>query len=890
MSDEKHLKVPPQNVEAERSVIGGILMDPDAANKVLEFLAPDDFYREAHKVTFDAIISLYQRSEPVDLITLTNELRKSSNLDAAGGASYLSTLVDSIPTAANIVHYGKIVHEKAILRRLIRGATQIAEQGYDEGTVEVDDFIDQAEQIIFEVAQRRYKPSFFPVKDIVKDSFKTIEELYERKEMVTGVATGFEDLDRLTSGLQRSDLVIVAGRPSMGKTAFALNIVAHAAKEAQVSCAVFSLEMSKEQLVQRLLCSEARVDASKLRGGFLAESDWPKLTRAAGVLSESMIYIDDSPALSVIEMRAKARRLQREKGLGLVVVDYLQLMRGVRGLESREREISEISRSLKALAKELGVPVVALSQLNRAVENRTDKRPQLADLRESGCLTADTRIIRSDTGELVTMGELYSRKTKNIPVLSMDASLKIKKSIMSHVFSTGVKEVFELKTASGKRIKATANHPFYTVGGWRKLGELREGDYVAVPRTFEQIDIKNDLPRERIILLAHMIGDGCYVKRQPVHYTNSDIKCLDIVANSAKREFAVTPRFIKQKNWYHVYLSANERLARGKRNPIAKWFDELGIYGQRSGEKIIPNIIFKQSSDNISLFVKHLWATDGCVHISRGNSNKVSIYYASKSRLLIDQLQTLLLRLGIQTRVNINRKKGYEPVHHLRVSDAVNQTLFLKNVGVFGEKEEVVKRALHIVKGVKTNPNADIIPREIWSYVKTLQKEKKISQRMLAQRLGMSYCGDTLFKSNLSRERLGRVGNILQDSRLGDLSCSDVLWDKVTFIESIGRHEVYDATVPGNHNFVAENIIVHNSIEQDADVVMFVYRDEVYNKESAEKGSAEIIVGKQRNGPIGRVKLAFLNQYTRFEPLAQGMDANFASAGGMAAETDDSPF
>jgi replicative DNA helicase len=408
MAEKVKMKVPPQNLEAERSVVGGMLIDKDAVSRVLEFLIPDDFYSERHKLVYSAIISLYQKNEPADLVTVTNELRSGGSLDGAGGASYLSTLVDATPTAANIVHYAKIVHEKAILRRLISGATEIAEMGYDEGQAGVDDFLDHAEQIIFEVAQRKFKPSFFAVKDIVKDSFKAIEELYEKKEMITGVATGFHELDRLTSGLQNSDLIIVAGRPSMGKTALALNIAAHAAMEAGVATAVFSLEMAKEQLVQRLLCSEAKVDAQKLRGGFLSDSDWPKLTRAAGSLSEANIYIDDSPAMNVLEMRAKSRRLQKDKGLGLIIVDYLQLMRGVGRVESREREISEISRSLKALAKELKVPVVALSQLNRAVENRQDRRPQLADLRESGSIEQD-----SDVVMFVYRDEVYNRDSED---------------------------------------------------------------------------------------------------------------------------------------------------------------------------------------------------------------------------------------------------------------------------------------------------------------------------------------------------------------------------------------------------------------------------------------------------------------------------------------------
>jgi len=373
-------------------VLGGMLLQNDSIHRVIELLCPEDFYRDAHKKIYQAIIELYQKNEPADLVTVTNILKKNGFLEDVGGATYLSELVDRVPTAANIASYGKIIREKAIVRHLISGASDIIAKGYDDQN-DVDEYLDSAEKIIFEIAQRRIHQGFFPLKDIVRDSFKAIEQLYEKKELITGVPTGYRDLDRITAGLQKSELIVIAGRPSMGKTALALNIVEHAAIEAGIVCAVFSLEMSKEQLVQRMLCSRAEVDASKLRGGFLAESDWPKLTRAAGLLSEASIFIDDSPALNVLEVRAKARRLQREHGLGLIVVDYLQLMRAIGRTESREREISEISRSLKALAKEIVVPVIALSQLNRGVEARQDKRPQLADLRESGAIEQDADVI-----------------------------------------------------------------------------------------------------------------------------------------------------------------------------------------------------------------------------------------------------------------------------------------------------------------------------------------------------------------------------------------------------------------------------------------------------------------------------------------------------------------
>jgi len=400
-----HGRIPPQNIEAEQSVLGSMIIDPEAVTKALEFINADDFYREAHKRIFSAMVDLYQRNEPVDLVTVTSALKSQGILDDCGGAAYLSNLAERVPTSANVVYYGKIVHEKAILRHLIWAATEIVEKSFAENA-DADSYLDDAERAIFSVAARKIKQSFYSVKDIVKDTFKTIEKLYEKKESITGIPTGYHELDRMLSGLQPADLVILAARPSMGKTALALNMVEYAAIEKNIPCAVFSLEMSKESLVQRLLCCEARVSGSKLRGGFLSESDWPKLTRAAGTLSDAPIYIDDTPAITALEMRAKARRLQKEKGIKLIVVDYLQLMRSAGRAESREREISEISGALKAIAKELKVPVVALSQLNRAVENRTDKRPQMADLRESGAIEQDADVIM-----FVYRDEVYNRES-----------------------------------------------------------------------------------------------------------------------------------------------------------------------------------------------------------------------------------------------------------------------------------------------------------------------------------------------------------------------------------------------------------------------------------------------------------------------------------------------
>ncbi|MEE9614589.1 MAG: replicative DNA helicase [Thermodesulfobacteriota bacterium] len=387
-------RVPPHNIEAEQSVLGSVLIDKEAINKALELLSPDgdDFYHEVHGKIFKGMVSLFEKNTPVDPVTLTDLFKDSDLLKSVGGVSYIGELAEAVPTAANFVYYARIVKEKALLRRLISAATEIASRGY-EGGERVDDFLDDAEKIIFQVAQEKDKKSCYALKDIVGHAFETIEKLYEKKTHVTGIATGFKDLDTLTAGFQDSDLIIIAGRPSMGKTAFALNIAEHAAIEGECPVAVFSLEMSKEQLTQRMLASRARVDLQRLRKGFLTDEDWSNLTTAVGTLYEAPVYIDDTPAQTVLEIRAKARRWKTELGLKLIVVDYLQLMRGRRNTDNREQEISEISRSLKALAKELNLPVVALSQLSRRPEQRDIKKPQLSDLRESGAIEQDADVV-----------------------------------------------------------------------------------------------------------------------------------------------------------------------------------------------------------------------------------------------------------------------------------------------------------------------------------------------------------------------------------------------------------------------------------------------------------------------------------------------------------------
>ncbi|GFO67081.1 replicative DNA helicase [Geomonas limicola] len=392
------------------SILGGILVDNEAINRALEILRPDDFYRESHRKIMQSMIELNERGEPCDLITMSTILKKKGELEEVGGGAYLATLVDFVPMAANIAYYCKIVKEKSITRKLISAATDIATQGYED-KVNVEELLDGAQKVIFEIAENKIQRAYFPVSEILKDTIKNIELLYEKKELVTGVPTGYLDLDKMTAGFHAGDLVIIAGRPAMGKTTFAINAAEYAAIDSEKTypAAIFSLEMPKEQLVERLLCSLARVDLSRLRTGHLNENDWPKLTKAAGRLHDSKIFIDDTPSLSIMELRAKARRLKSEHNIGIIVIDYLQLMRGGPNPESRQQEISDISRSLKGLAKELSIPVVALSQLNRGLEQRTDKRPMMSDLRESGAIEQDADIIM-----FVFREEVYDKENEDL--------------------------------------------------------------------------------------------------------------------------------------------------------------------------------------------------------------------------------------------------------------------------------------------------------------------------------------------------------------------------------------------------------------------------------------------------------------------------------------------
>jgi replicative DNA helicase len=855
-------RVPPQNLDAEVSVLGSMLLSKNAIAEVSEILGPEDFYRGAHRTMFEAMIGLYDRGEPVDLVTLGDALRRTGQLEGVGGDVALVEITERVPTAANALYYARIVADHALRRRLIEAGTDITRLGYDaEGA---DEAVDGAEQRIYDVAQRTRVSEFTPMKELLNASFERIERLHENSSAITGLGTGFHDFDELTAGLQPGNLVVLAARPGIGKSTLVMNIATNVAVDQRRPVAFFSLEMSQMELVDRVLSGHARVDLGRLKTGSLQETDWPKLSQAMGRLAEAPLFIDDTSDINLLEIRSKCRRLKQKFGLELIVVDYLQLMQSHRRTENRVQEVSELSRGMKVLAKELNVPVIALSQLSRKPEDRTDRRPQLSDLRESGCLTSDTRVLRADTNAEVTLGELVASGERNIPVWTVNADYKLVRGTMTHAFPSGTKDVFRLRLASGREVKASANHPFLTLDGWRRLDELAVGDRIAVPRVIGEPAQTTQWADEQVILLAHLIGDGCFASGQPLHYTSADPANLDAV-EAAARHFGVTARRVQQDTWWHLYLPAPYRLTWGKRNPIVAWLDELGLYGKRSREKFIPAPVFGLPRRQLALFLRHLWATDGSVTRWRRD---VRLYFASGSRALLEDLQVLLLRFEITATIRSSRKAGYDAMFSLDIESALPQLRFLDEIGVHGRRGEQARAQASFLRTVRPAPKRDTVPVEVWEQVTQRRLAKGMSNLALTRKAGLP--PQQLAVAAPTRARLLTIATALEDDHLAKLATTDLYWDRIVAVDAIGPTEVFDATVLGTHNFIANNIIVENSIEQDSDIVLFIYRDEVYNPETEAKGEAELIVAKHRNGPLRTVRLSFLAHHSRFASMARG--------------------
>ncbi|HEX7003164.1 MAG TPA: replicative DNA helicase [Trueperaceae bacterium] len=1270
-------RMPPQNLEAEQSVLGSVLLDNEVFSRIEGTLRTEHFYKEGHRKIFRAMERLFRRGDPIDLVTITEELRQSGDLEGVGSVPYLIGLADSVPTAAYAENYARIVVEKAILRELISTSGAIMQSAFDQA-MPLEQILDKAEASIFDMSSAKRTQDFQGMGELVTDTFAYINELFANPDPVSGLRTGFKELDQLTAGLQPSSLNVLAARPSMGKcltkdtllvvpgsgeritieefvrrrlrcvygisstgairptrvsdwidsgikpcfrvitrtgrsvevtghhpflthrgwtplhdlgvgdkvavprrlasfgqvsdlplgkvrllayfiagggltrsspvftntdpvivndftsligeyfpelrcrangiditvareyrpgqrkdlpnpltlwlrehrlmgkgaadkrfpdvvwqwdrermveflrvlfscegtiyalsearrprieftvasqelardvhhalvrfgivsklwrkterswrveitepesvdvygteigwlgekasrsfrphplrfsnsghlpndawravreaaaeaglslselarrsgenvgsgynphtgrglpqkrlagyaqvlerddlrqishpdlywddivsieaigehqvydltvpdganfvaadfcvhnTSLALSLAQHVALREAKPVGIFSLEMSGLQLVTRMLCSEARVDMSRVRNGQLSDRDFQRLADTAGRMSEAKIYIDDNADMTVMELRSRARRLVAEHGPGLIVIDYLQLMSGGTNNENRQQEISNISRGLKALARELDVPVLVLSQLSRAVESRPNKRPMLSDLRE--CVTGDTLVVLAD-GRRVPIRDLVG-KTPEVVALGTDGRLTVAKS--DKVWEVGTREVFEVRLASGRKIRATSKHRLVTQDGWKRIANISEGDRVALARHLPEPEAPVRWPDSEVALLGQLIGGGTYLSGQPLRYTTASEENSQTVLEGAQALGSTVKRYAGRG--CHQLLIGNNG-SRWKPAGVGGWLKQLGIFGQRSHQKRIPGEAFRLGNDQIALLLRHLWATDGCILAGKAGSNgSHTACYASNSRGLAFDVAALLLRLGIVARVKSTVKGDHRPGYQVFVSGTRDQRRFLEIVATHGPRVDPGRKLLEALApevGVQTN--VDTLPKEAFRAVRSAMAQREVSQRKVADLRGRSYGGMGNFVFNPSRETMLEHADLLQDAGLHEWATSDLFWDKVVEVVPAGEEVVYDLTVPGPSSWIADSIISHNSgaIEQDADLVMFIYRDEYYDPHSEKQGIAEVIIGKQRNGPVGTVELQFHNAHVRFNDLAR---------------------
>ena len=857
----------PHNLEAERSVLGAILVQNDAFNLAAQVIDSRDFYRDAHRRIFDRMAALSERNHAIDFVTLKEELGRAGELDEVGGPAYVASLADGVPRATNVEYYAKIVKEKATLRNLIYAANKIVADAYG-AEQESDLILDDAESAIFAVADDRLKAGFVEMRDLVKENFPKIELLFEQKRLITGVPTGFADLDGMTRGLQAGDLVIVAARPSMGKTSLVLNIAQYVAAQPDLTVGFFSLEMSKESLFLRMLTSEAHIDSHRLMSGAIGQKDYGRIAHALETLSNMRLHIDDTAGIGVMEMRAKARRLKSEHGLHLLIVDYVQLMTGRGRFENRTLELASISRSIKGLAKELNVPIVLLSQLSRAPEARSDHRPQLSDLRE--CVTGDTLVCLTD-GRRVPICSLVGQTPA---VWSVTREGRIAAATSDKVWKVGTRSVTCIRLASGRAITATAEHRLLSGAGWTCVESLSVGDRLALGRRLPEPVSPDRWPELRVALLGHLVGDGSYLKHQPLRYTTNSVENSDLVRRAAEEEFScpVARHEAPTGTWHQLVISGNGN--RWHPAGVNAWLRELGIFGQRSFQKRIPTAAFRLADDQVALLLRHLWATDGSIVCRKTGRGSHSAYYATTSQALANDVAALLLRLGVVARISVASKVGYRPSFHVRVTGVEALRHFLDVIGAFGPRRRQAAALAEALADVDSNTNVDTLPREAFARVRDTMRARGVSQRAMAAMRGTSYGGAAHFAFDPSRAVVLDYAELLDDNQLRLAATSDLFWDKVVAIEPAGEEEVYDLTVPGPACWLADGIVSHNSgaLEQDADLVVLIYRDDVYNKDpnNPEAGTAELILAKQRNGPTGVVKLAFLREQTRFANLAPG--------------------
>jgi replicative DNA helicase len=854
---------PPHSIEAEQAVLGGLLLDPIAWDNVADVVTEPDFYRPDHQLIFSAIGALAGEGKPCDVVTVSQHLERTGKLEAAGGLAYLSSVARDTPTAANVRAYAEIVRERSLLRQLIRAGTEIASAVFNNDGETARALVDRAEQRVFEIAEGsfRKREGAVAVRTLLPGVIDQIDEWHNNPDKLRGLPTGFTDFDKLTGGLRPGDLVIVAGRPSMGKTTLAVNMAEYAAVHpgTKASVAIFSMEMPAEQVITRMLASIGGVPLNSLRSGRISDDDWVRITGATSQLSEAKIFVDETPALNPTELRARARRVKREHGLDLVVVDYLQLMQVPGTQENRATEIAEISRGLKVLAKELQVPVIALSQLNRAVEQREHKKPVMSDLRE--CVTGDTLVCLSD-GRREPIANLVGEEPE---VWAVDEQQRLTRARADKVWKVGCRPVLKVELASGRSIRATPEHRLLAGAGWTTAGALKAGDRLALSRRVPEPLEPKRWPDHWLVLLGHLVGDGSYLVHQPLRYTTASEENSAAVRGAAEAFGCRVTRNEGVGNWHQLVISGNGN--RWSPLGVGKWLKELGIFGQRSHEKRLPQAVFTLPNSQVAVLLCHLWATDGTVSRRKtGEGYPENVNFSTCSPYLARDVAALLLRLGIVARIRTVHSGAYRPLYTVHVSGAEAQRTFVQTVGGFGPKAEPVAALEMRLAVVRGNTNVDTLPLEMFAAVRAEMRTQGISERAMAAIRGTSYGGSSHFRFAPSRTQMASYAQALDSPQLESWASSDLFWDRVVAVAPAGEEDVFDLTVPGVANWLADGVVSHNSgaLEQDADMILLIYREEVYDRNTTKKGIAEIDLVKHRNGEIGMFLLTFQGQFTRF--------------------------
>ncbi len=852
---------PPHSIEAEQAVLGGLLLDPVAWDNVADVVTEADFYRPDHQLIFAAIGTLAGDAKPCDVVTVSQHLERIGKLEAAGGLAYLSSVARDTPTAANVRAYGEIVRERSLLRQLIRAGTDIASSVFNNDGETARALVDRAEQRVFEIAEGsfRKREGAIPVRLLLPGVIDQIDEWHNNPDKLRGLPTGFTDFDKLTGGLRPGDLVIVAGRPSMGKTTLAVNMAEYAAVHpgTKASVAIFSMEMPAEQVITRMLSSIGGVPLNSLRSGRISDDDWVRITGATSQLSEAKIFVDETPALNPTELRARARRVKREHGLDLVVVDYLQLMQVPGTQENRATEIAEISRGLKILAKELQVPVIALSQLNRAVEQREHKKPVMSDLRE--CVTGDTLVCLTD-GRRVPIASLVGSEPE---VWAVDAAQRLTRARADKVWNVGCRPVLKVQLASGRSIRATTEHRLLAAAGWTTVGALKAGDRLALARCLPEPVKPQRWPTHWLVLLGHLVGDGSYLVHQPLRYTTASEENSCAVRGAAEAFGCRVTRYeAPVGSWHQLVISGNGN--RWSPFGVGKWLKDLGIFGQRSHEKRLPSAVFTLANDQIALLLCHLWATDGTIVPRKpGQRGSHGVSFSTCSRGLTEDVAALLLRLGIVARTHTVTSGHARPLYMVSLQGCASQRVFLREVGAFGPRKAPAQSLAVVLEGMRSNPNVDTLPEEAMQRVCALMYAQGISRSQMAAVRGYKNIN---VDHAPARVLISEYAKVLDDEELRTASQSDLFWDRIVAITPDGEEDVFDLTVPGVANWLADGVVSHNSgaLEQDADMILLIYREEVYDRNTTKKGIAEIDLVKHRNGEIGMFLLTFQGQYTRF--------------------------